>query len=405
MIQTTKRGPRRGPRILSGMKKSKQKILDISVVLALIAMLVIGVWAANRPAEDTTNKNYRIDYELAKVIKVLNESYTVDENSEHALRGSQSLLVKILTGRHKGDEMPVMNPLGPMHEKLAKVGRVMTVKLETSYGAAGYQISVINFDLTALFAVMLLLFIAAVIIVGRKKGLMSLIGLAATLVCIVFFLIPMWLRGVPAIPLTFAVCIFVAALCFTLLGGVTRKTVSAMLGTALCVLVAGALAIVAGRVAGVSGLTMDEAEWLLDAGRTMDGVTLNIRGLFVSGILISSLGAVMDVSMSISSAVTELREVDPSLSSGRLFRSGMNIGRDMIGTMTNTLILAFAGTSLNIMIIMFIAGMQPYQLINNDDTMMELIRAIAGSIGLVLAVPFTAACASALLAGHGKKKR
>ena len=125
------------------------------------------------------------------------------------------------------------------------------------------------------------------------------------------------------------------------------------------------------------------------------GIMLRVRGLFVSGILISSLGAVMDVSMSIASSVTELSEVNPGMSSRSLFRSGMNIGRDMIGTMTNTLILAFAGTSLNLMIIMFAAGMQPYQLLNNNDTIMEVIRAIAGSIGLVLAVPLTAAVASA----------
>ena len=94
--------------------------------------------------------------------------------------------------------------------------------------------------------------------------------------------------------------------------------------------------------------------------------------------------------MSIASSVNELREVNPHMSSGELFRSGMNIGRDLIGTMTNTLILAFVGTTLNVMIVMFSAGMQFYQLINNDALMMELIRATAGSIGLILAVPLTA---------------
>jgi uncharacterized membrane protein len=124
-------------------------------------------------------------------------------------------------------------------------------------------------------------------------------------------------------------------------------------------------------------------------------VTLNVRGLLVSGVIIASLGAVMDVAMSIASAVTELSLVDPKLSPSRLFKSGMNIGRDMIGTMTNTLILAFVGSSLNLMIVMFAAGMQPYQLMNNNDTIMELIKGIAGSLGLVLAVPLTAAAASA----------
>ena len=232
------------------------------------------------------------------------------------------------------------------------------------------------------------------VIVGRKKGVMSLLGLVYSLIAIVFFLVPMWLKGYSALLLTVVVCFFITVFSFTLLGGVTRKTLSAILGTLLCVVVSGTFALVCGRLSGVSGMTMSEAEWLLDEGRTA-GVMLNVRGLLVSGVIIASLGAVMDVAMSIASAVTELSAVDPALTSKQLFRSGMNIGRDMIGTMTNTLILAFVGSSLNLIIVMFAAGMQPYQLLNNNDTMMELIKGVAGSLGLVLAVPLTAAAASA----------
>ena len=378
--------------------------VNIAVTAVLVLLLVFGIIAANRAPAKESNKNYVIDYELARVKEILHEDYTVDEDSEHSPRGSQSLLVEVITGQHKGDVMPVMNPLGPLHQKLAKVGTVLTVKLETSYGVGGYQISIVNYNFLPLLIVMLAIFIAAVAVVGRGKGMMSLIGLAATLACVVFFLIPMWLKGWRAIPLTFICCVYVTVLCFTLLGGITRKTVSAMLGTTLCVLVAGAFAIICSSIAGISGLTMSEAEWLLDEGKLIEGVKLNIRGLFVSGILISALGAVMDVSMSIASAVTELRDVNPDMSAKSLFKSGMNIGRDMIGTMTNTLILAFAGTSLNTIIIMFTAGMKPYQLINNDAIMMEVIRAVAGSLGLVLAVPLTAAAASAMINSIRRKK-
>ena len=371
----------------------KQTLISILTAALCVLLLAAGVVIASRPAADETNKNYSIDYELVRVEKVMAENYTVDEDSEHALRGSQTLLVKVLTGRYKGDSYTLTNYLGPLHEILAEEGSVLTVTMTTDHSAGSMQMSVINYDYTWLLIVMLAIFAAAVIIVGRRKGLMSLLGLAATLVAIVFILIPLWLRGLPAIPLTLAVSIVIAVLCFTLLGGVTKKTVSAMLGTALCVITAGIFAWVCGRIAGVSGMTMDEAEWLLDEAQTR-GMVLNVRGLFVSGIIISSLGAVMDVAMSISSAVTELHEVDDTLSQRQLFKSGMNIGRDMIGTMTNTLILAFAGTSLNLMIMLFAAGTQPYQLFNNEDTIMEIIRAIAGSVGLVLAVPFTAAVAA-----------
>lgn len=376
------------------MSKKTNKILNILVILICAAALVFGVLFAREAEPEQNNPYYTIEYELVRVTKVLYDNYTVDPETENALRGSQSLLVTVLTGRHRGDNMPINNYLGPMHEKLAHEGTVLTVTLTEDSREEGYQLSVVNYDYTWLVIVMLVIFVAAVVIVGRKKGVMSLIGLVYSLIAIVFFLIPMWLKGYSALLLTLIVCFFITVFSFTLLGGVTRKTVSAMLGTLLCVLVAGAFALICAGIAGVSGMTMEEAEWLLDEGRTA-GVTLNVRGLLVSGVIIASLGAVMDVAMSIASAVTELSLVDPKLSPSRLFKSGMNIGRDMIGTMTNTLILAFVGSSLNLMIVMFAAGMQPYQLMNNNDTIMELIKGIAGSLGLVLAVPLTAAAASA----------
>lgn len=384
--------------------KRRIKPIDVIVTLICAALLVCGVVYANRAEKKGSDPNYSVNYELVRVTQVLFEDYTVDDDSEGALRGSQSLNVVLLTGRHKGDTLTIKNYLGPMHEKLAKKGTVLTVTVTEDLREEGYQLSVVNYDYTWLIVGMIVLFIAAVVLVGRKKGLMSLLGLAVSLAAIVFFLIPMWLKGYKAIPLTLLTCVFIAVFSFTLLGGVTKKTVSAMLGTVLCVLVACGFGMLCGRIARLSGNNMREAEWLLDESRSMSGITLNIRGLLVSGVIISALGAVMDVSMSIASSVSELHDVDPTLTAGRLFKSGMNIGRDLIGTMTNTLILAFAGSSFNIMIIMFIAGMQPYQLLNNNDTMIELIRAIAGSLGLILAVPLTAAVASALSGMKRKTK-
>ena len=380
--------------------EKKRLLIKIAVIAFCVILLAAGAFFARRSEPKENNPYYTIEYELVRVTRVLNESYTVDDDSEHALRGSQSLNVVVLTGRHKGDELPINNYLGPMHEKLAKVGTVLTVTITSDSRESGYQISVITYNYIWLIIVMLALFIAAVLFVGRKNGLYSLIGLIATLAALVLFLVPMWLKGYKAVPLTLAVCVYVAVFCFVLLGGISRKTAAAILGTVFCVGAAWLFAFISSRIAHISGLNMEEAEWLLDESQMLDGKVLNVRGLFISGILISSLGAVMDVAMSIASAVCELNAVDPTLPPKKLFASGMNIGRDMIGTMTNTLILAFVGTSLNLIIIMYAAGMQPLQLINNDDTIMEIIRGIAGSIGLVLAVPLTA-----FIAAYGTGKR
>ena len=124
---------------------------------------------------------------------------------------------------------------------------------------------------------------------------------------------------------------------------------------------------------------------------------LHISGLFVSGILIASLGAVMDVAMSISSACWELRSVNPAMPRRELFRSGMNIGRDAMGTMTNTLILAFSGTSVNMLLLFQVYDYPLIQIFNTDAMAMEVIRGIAGSIGIVLTVPLVAALSAWLM--------
>ena len=124
---------------------------------------------------------------------------------------------------------------------------------------------------------------------------------------------------------------------------------------------------------------------------------LHVSGLFVSGILIASLGAVMDVAMSIASSCWELRELNPALPRAALFRSGMNIGRDAMGTMANTLILAFAGSSLNVLLLLQIYDYPFIQIFNTDAIATEMIRGVAGSIGIILTVPLVALLSAQLM--------
>ena len=124
---------------------------------------------------------------------------------------------------------------------------------------------------------------------------------------------------------------------------------------------------------------------------------IQVGGLLFSGLLISCLGAVMDVAMSIASACWELRQVDPKLPRTALFRSGMNIGRDMVGTMTNTLILAFLGSGFALIIYLYSLGLSPYQLISSSYLTIEVVSSISSSIGVILSVPLTALISSVIL--------
>ena len=213
--------------------KPKTKLISVRAALACIALLAGGMLIARKASPDETNPYYTIEYELVRVTRVLVDNYEVDHDAEDALRGSQSLMVTVLTGRFKGDLQPVNNYLGPMHEKPAKEGTVLTVTITSDSREDGYQISVVNYDLTLLLAGILAVFVAAVVIVGRFKGAMSLLGLIYSLAAIIFFFVPLWLKGYPAIPLALITCVLITVFAFSVLGGFTRKTVSAMIGTVL----------------------------------------------------------------------------------------------------------------------------------------------------------------------------
>ena len=176
-----------------------------------------------------------------------------------------------------------------------------------------------------------------------------------------------------------------------------RWAVAGVLAAALCVggvAAAGLFAAAAGTVSPINGFNLPEAEELVLRAADQE---LQISGLFVSGILVASLGAVVDVAMSIASACWELRQVDPKLPRTALFRSGMNIGRDAMGTMANTLILAFAGSSLNTLLLCQVYDYPLIQIFNADAIAVEMIRGVAGSIGILLTVPLVALLSARLM--------
>ena len=145
----------------------------------------------------------------------------------------------------------------------------------------------------------------------------------------------------------------------------------------------------------------DYAEPLLQIRQT--GGAVKIRGLLVAGVIISGLGAVMDVAMSIASALSELKAVDPSLEAKALWKSGMNIGRDMVGTMTNTLILAILGNGTMLILYLYSLDLSWYQLMPSSYIAIEVIGSVASAIGVILAVPLTALTCALVYGGREMK--
>jgi uncharacterized membrane protein len=209
------------------------------------------------------------------------------------------------------------------------------------------------------------------------------------------------MKGAPTLLLVFGVCAFIAVVTLTILGGIEKKTLCAMLGTIAGTAMALLFALIAQKLTRVDGLRLDDVEPLLQLRQ--QGMNIGLRGLLAGGIAISALGAVMDVTMGISSAMCEVSAANESLSMWQLFRSGMNIGRDMVGTMTNTLILAFLGSSFTLILYLYSIGLQPWQLISSALLSTEVVSSVSGSIGVILSIPLTALITALALSGKMKK--
>jgi uncharacterized membrane protein len=308
--------------------------------------------------------------------------------------------VTIDSGDHRGIELPATNYLSAYGNIDLKEGTLVIVRLDYDDGGNPYVVVIGNYDRSGIIIGLTVIFVALLVLFGGKKGAGAILGIGFTVFSIWFFLIPLIERGFPAILATILLVAITTFVSLILLNGFTKKTFVAAVGCIGGVTIAGFVAYMAGVITPINGFNMSEAEELIlrasDSG-------LKISGLLVSGILIASLGAVMDVAMTITSSVAELHDTKPSSRSKDLFRSGMNIGKDAMGTMANTLILAFAGASLN-MLILFRVFDYPYlQIFNSDLMTIEIIQGIAGSIGIVLTVPLVAFL-SALLYGKKQKK-
>lgn len=369
---------------------TKQRIVQASFLAVLIIFITAAVVWANydKPGYYRGSKTGTL-YETARVLEVIKDNTVVDETVENIRRGSMVLKVKILTGEYAGDLAETTNYFSNLYNVYVTEGDKVTVRLDVTDGT--YSVSVYNYHRTSILIAFVALFMLAIIAVGRKQGLYSVLGLIFTLICVIYILVPFVIKGFPAIPTTVAVVSITTICCFGLIGGVRPKTVAAAAGTVIGVICAAALAGLIGAAVRITGFQMEEAESLLLIATNSQ---LKIQGLFVSGVLIAAVGAVMDTAMSISSAIEELHIKNPSMSRKELRKSGITIGRDTMGTMTNTLILAFAGSSLNMIIMIYSYGVTFTQLINTDFVAVELIRSIAGSMGIILCVPAVSMIAS-----------
>ena len=376
--------------------KHNRAAVIVLVIAALIFVLARMAFAPKTETQDVSG-DYA-EYENAVVTQILSDDTEADESADGGYRGEQLLLAEIKTGQYAGETMQVYNYVSPLYGVPLKVGDGCTLVIST-YENGDVNATVYEYNRTTAVWIVLGLFLVITVLVGGKTGAKSLVGLIFTVAGVFWLLFPALMKGAPTLPTTFLLCVYVAAVSFAVLGGVETKTVCAWLGTVAGMALALGFALLSQRLLRIDGLRSADVEPLLQLRQT--GTPIGLRGLLAAGVILSSLGAVMDVAMSLSSALAEVHTADRTMDARALFRSGMNIGRDMVGTMTNTLILAFLGSGLVLTLYLYSLGLSPHMLMSSAYLSWELVGGISSSVGVILSVPITAAIAAW---AYGKKK-
>ena len=371
----------------------RKKIGDFGfkMIIGIVALIIFTgtIYYANdgfrQPYEEQN-----MHHETARVVQILSTDTEVTEGGFYF--GEMHLIVELETGRYQGARTEVIYFLNQIANRQLEIGDRVAVQM-TIVDNELQTIHIQNLERREAVFVFFIIFLAVLGILGGKRGILAMLSLAFTLACIIFLLIPLMLRGYPVILTTFLILTLVTVVSLTFLAGLSTKGISAMIGCLTGIVATAVLTYLGGTVAHISGFHMEEVGLIL---ATTDFPQAQASGLFISSVLIASLGAVMDTAVTIASTIHELRENNPKMTVGRLFRSGMNVGRDTMGTMTCTLILAFAGASLNMIILIYSQGTSLNQLINSDFMVIEIIRSIAGSLGIILTIPAVAFVSSVM---------
>ena len=359
---------------------SRKKAVRYLIYLLLVCVFAVFVFRLNQVEKTELVVRTGQTFEKGKVTEILQDNL----DSSGTRVGEQKVRVKMLTGVRKGEELDVTSSSGYLFGAACTVG--MKVIVMQSVAGETTIASVYSQDREWVIYIFALLYLLALCIIGGKQGIKGCLGLIFTFFCVIFVYLPLvYLRYSPFWSAVF-ICFLTTLVTMYLIGGPTKKTCAATLGTLAGVVLAGISAWCFSKASGISGYNVSDIETLMTLWNTN---RIQVGGLLFSGLLISCLGAVMDVAMSISSAIDEIYKQNSSLTRKELFKAGMRVGRDMMGTDSNTLILAFAGSSVSALLLDYAYDLPYQQIINSNNIGIAIMQGLAGSFGIVLSVPLT----------------
>jgi uncharacterized membrane protein len=265
-----------------------------------------------------------------------------------------------------------------------QVGDQVVVNKEVNPGVEDYYY-IVDYVRTPALGLVFGLFVLLVIGISGWHGVRSLVGLASSFVIIFAFILPNLERGFNPIVIAIAGSVLIMLVTFYLSHGFHRKTTLAVIGTFISLLATGLLALLFMTIAKLTGFATEEAVFL----QVTKGSSFNAQGLLLAGIIIGTLGVLDDITLSQASVVQELIQANPKLSARNLFVKAMNVGKDHIASLVNTLVLVYTGSSLPLLLLFQDTQVSALGLLNYEMIAEEIVKTLVGSSGLILAVPIT----------------
>ena len=363
--------------------------------LVLLALFSLFVFRLNQVDKVALVSREGQSFEKGVVTEILQDNLQPDGTRV----GEQTVRVRMTSGTLEGQEIETTSSAGFLFGAPCTVG--MRVVVMQSVAGDTVVSSVYSQDRGLQILLFAALYLLALFLIGGLQGVKGALGLVFTFGCVLFVYLPMVYRGWSPFWSAVLVCGVTTVVTLWLLGGPTRKTLAATAGTVAGVVMAGVSASLFSFATGITGWNVSDIESLMTLWNTSG---IQVGGLLFSGLLISALGATMDVAMSIASSMAEILARTPDLSRRDLFRAGMRVGRDMMGTDSNTLILAFAGGSISMLVLNYAYDLPWLQIINSNNIGIAIMQGLSGSFGVVLCVPATVALSTLLYTLPGRTK-
>lgn len=344
-----------------------------------IVTLVLFLIDFNPPTELTTSYEEVIE----GTVEEITETSTVE--TIDGPQYYQEMRVEVTRGSLEGEEITVENGImASIYSKQYDVGdRLVMIRSENMQGEDMF--SVVDTVRRPVLFFLFILFVAVVALVSQKQGIKALLGMVFSFFVLFRLVLPLILMGYNPVWSAIGGCILIIPATFYLSHGVKHKTSVAILGTLVTLILTGVLAYIFAHLGNLTGLS-DEAAGFLKADT---GDRIDFQGLLLAGILISMLGVLDDVSVSQASIVQELEGAKKNISFVELYRRTMNVGKDHIASMVNTLVLVYAGASIPLLLLFIDHSHTFWEVLNYEFVAEEIIQTLVGSIGLVLTVPVT----------------